>query len=135
MTTLQVARETIYQTFVTDWAATTAFTFANENFDPPVAASWVRVSVLHQTGNQETLGGVGNRRFLREGIISIQVFSPLNGGLRNQDALIQTARQIFEGRSLTGPIWCTDCNVFEVGPSDGYHQFNVETNFAYEETR
>lgn len=135
MTSLQTARETIYQTFATDWGVTSQFTFANENFEPPANAPWVRLAVLHQTGNQETLGDVGFRRFRREGIISIQVFMPLNDGLRDIDALVQMARQVFEGRTLTGPIWCTDANVSEAGPSDGWYQFNVDIDFAYEETK
>jgi len=136
MTSVQVARETIYQAFVTGWGATTQITFANESFTPPVDASWVRLAVLHQTGNQETLGEVGNRRFRREGIISLQIFTPEgNTGLRAMDALVGTASPIFEGRTLTGPIWCTDANAYEVGISDGYYQFNIDINFAYEETR
>jgi len=135
MTSTQTARETIYQTFVTDWANATPVTFANEDFSPPTDTPWVRLAVLHFTGNQETLGEVGNRRFRREGQISIQVFTPLNDGLRDIDALVQSARQIFEGRTLTGPIWCTDSAVQEIGPSDGWFQFNVDTDFAYEEVR
>ncbi len=135
MTTTQAAREVIYQTFTTAWGSTSAKTFANESFDPPTNAPWVRLAVLHLTGNQETLGETGNRRFRRAGIISIQVFVPEDSGLRGIDALIATARQVFEGKTLTSDIWCTDCNVYEVGVSDGWYQINVETDFAYEEVR
>lgn len=137
MTTTQVARETIYQTFANEIGLDldTRVTFANEDFNPPVGQSWTRLAMIHQTGNQETLQEVGFRRFLREGIISVQLFFPLNDGLRNTDALIATARAIFEGRTLAGPIWCTDANVFEIGPSDGWFQVNIDTNFAYEEVR
>lgn len=135
MTSTQTARETIYQAFVDGWGATPAYTFANEHFEPPADASWVRLTVLHQTASQETLGEVGFRRFRRQGIISLQIFVPINDGLRDIDALMQTARAIFEGRTLTGPIWCTDANAFEAGPSDGWYQFNIDIDFAYEETR
>lgn len=135
MTSQADARETIYQTFATDWASTSAYTFANEAFSPPVGQPWVRLTVQLQTGNQETLGDVGHRRFRREGLITMQVFVPLDTGLRAQDALVQQARNIFEGRTLTGPVWCIDADTYEIGPSDGWHQFNIDVAFAFEETR
>lgn len=136
MTTTQEARETIYQTFASEIGlASSRVTFANEDYAPPVGQSWVRLTVLHQTGNQETLQEVGLRRFRREGIISVQIFVPIDIGLRDADDLLAVARNIFEGRTLSGPIWCTDANASEIGPSDGWYQFNIDTNFAYEEVR
>ena len=137
MTTTLQARERIYQTFLDEIGLdpATRVTFANESFRPPVGQSWVRLTVLHQTGNQETLGGVGVRRFLRQGIIAVQLFFPLDTGMRDMDTLLATARSIFEGRVLPGPIWCTDANASEAGPVEGWYQFNIDTNFSYEEVR
>lgn len=136
MVTTQVARETVYQAFVDGIGLPVAqYTFANENFTPPPSLPWVRLSVQHQTGNQETLGAVGNRRFERAGQITMQIFVVKDDGLRDMDALIATCRGLFEGRTLTGPIRCTDADVQEIGNDGPWFQVNIDVNFAYEETR
>jgi hypothetical protein len=135
--TLNQARERIYQTFNTDWGSTSAFTFDNDEFDPPAAADWVRFSVRHFDSNQESLGGVGNRKFLREGRIFVQCFTPLDSGLAGADNLATVARNIFEGKTLgTENIRCTDAVVREIGPTDdGFYQLNVEIAFNYSEVK
>ena len=132
----QDAREALTQAWTTGWAGATPVVFANEELDPP-AAPWVRFSVLHQTGQQETLGGEGNRRFLRSGIVSIQVFVPSGqGGLRNSDALVHTARAIFEGKNFSlNTLRCTNASVREIGEAEGFYQTNIEIDFNYEETK
>ena len=47
MTTLNEARGAIYAAFVAGWGATSAYTFDNENFDPPTEAVWARTTVRH----------------------------------------------------------------------------------------
>lgn len=135
MTSMQTARETVYQRFEDIWGATTAYTFGNEQFSPPSDAFWVRLAVQHFTGNQESLGGAGNRKFSRAGQISIQLFSPLNSGMDTIDGYVHTLRAIFEGETLTGAIRCTDANAFEVGVSNGWFQVNIDIAFEYEEIK
>ena len=136
--TLNQATERIYQTFQTDWGTTSVFTFDNEEFDPPEAGvDWVRLAVRHFDSNQETLGGVGNRKFLREGRIFVQCFTALDKGRAAADNLATIARNIFEGKTLgTESIRCTDSVVREIGPiDDGFYQVNVEIAFNYDEVK
>jgi hypothetical protein len=136
--TLNEACERIYQTFVTDWASTSEYTFDNENFTPTGhATKFVRLSVRHDRGGQETLGGVGNRKFLRGGSVIIQCFAPLaEGGRKVAGTLATTAQNIFEAKTLSPEsIMFTDAVIREIGPDESFYQVNVEIFFSYEQTK
>lgn len=136
MTTLVDAREAIYQAFATAWGSTTPLAFDNEKFVPPDAAPWVRLAVRHQVSNQETLGGTGNRVFLREGLVFVQVFTPEDDGQRASDVLVQQARAVFEGVNLVANgVWFNDVVVREIGPTEGWNQVNAEAAFFYQEIK
>lgn len=142
MTELNEAREAIYSRFTTQWKAVggltdlTPFTFDNEAFTPPEAASWVRVAIRHLTAMQETLGSAGNRKFAHPGTLLIQVFTPTNSGMASSDTLCQKAREIFEGVSLSGTtVRFQSSTVREAGNDGKWNQMVVETLFEYDETR
>ena len=60
-------------------------------------ASWIRVNLMFTFGEQETLGGSGNRRFLKNGILSIQIFTPLGKGMQLSDYLSDQIIKFLEG--------------------------------------
>lgn len=139
MVTLVNARETLYQRFVTAWGATSAFTFDNEDFTPPVDTPWVRFSVRHVGSTLELIGGTGAGGFntyQRIGFALIQVFVPVNDGLREADTLAQAARAIFEGTTLSGnTIRFNNVVIREIGPDGAWYQINVEAAFQYDERK
>ena len=65
----------------------------------------------------------------------VQVFTPLDEGHTSSDTLVTAARAALEGLTLTPPVWLYSTDVQEVGPSDGWFQVNLTTDFAYEETK
>lgn len=133
MTTLNEVREAIYQRFTSNYTST-PFTFENESFDPPETA-WVRLSVrANVSGGQETLGGSGERRFRRRGIVAVQVFTPRDQGLREGDLLAQNIRTIFESQRFSG-IDTNDGIVRESSPQDDFFVHIVEVFFGYQETK
>jgi hypothetical protein len=136
MTTYAQAREAIYQEFFDAWGSTTVFTFDNEKFDPPKNDSWVRLSVRHQAADQETLGKVGNRRFMRSGLAIVQVYIPIDGGMAAGDSLIALVKTAFEGKRLTGStVRFFSTLAREIGSDGKWFQINVETPFDFEEIR
>ena len=137
MTTLSEAKEAIYLAFETAWTPTgVAFTFDNEEFDPPESVAWARLSVRHTASSQETLGKVGNRKFARLGSVFVQVFTPIDQGTAQADSLATTARETFEGVSLVGTtVRFQDVVVRETGPEGKWYQTLVEANFEYDEIR
>ncbi len=135
--TLTEATERIYQTFSDDWGSTSLFAFDNEKLVPPKPSDdWVRVTVRHAGGGQESLGDVGNRKFTRQGSVFVQCFVPLNEGRAGADLLVIAARNIFEGKTLLPEsIRFTGSDVREIGESEGYYQMNMEAFFNYTETK
>lgn len=135
MTTLAEAREAIYKTFIDAWDSIAPLTLDNEDFQPP-NGSWVRLSVRHTGGGQETLGRTGNRRFERSGTAFIQVFTLQDTGTAAADTLANLARSIFEGTSITNTtIRFNNVALTEIGPTGKWYQINVSAAFDYDETK
>ncbi len=137
MTSIAAARATVYQKYFDDATTITVaddLTFENEKYDPPVDTPWVRLSMRHFVARQESLGDVGARKFNRQGSVFVQVFVPQDGGLLDADTIAQEAREIFEGKTLSG-IRLFTAEIREVGLTDGYHLILVEIRFEYTETR
>lgn len=135
MTTLNEAREAIYQRFSDEWGGATAFTLENEGFEAPRDGSpWVRVSVRNTYSEQACLGPVGQRRFTRFASVFVQVFQRPDAGTKDADALATASRAIFEGHSFGG-LRCRAGTIKEVGVTDGWLGLLVEVPFDYEEIK
>lgn len=138
MTTLAEAKEAIYLAFTTAWGDETDFAFDNEDHKPPKNAPWVRLTVRHENGSQETLGAPGNRKFARNGRVFVQVFTPENSGTSRSDELLVLARNAFEGVTLAGTtVRFHGVTVREIGSTrqDKWFQALVDAPFEYDETR
>lgn len=136
MTTLNEARGAIYEAFVAGWGSTSLFTFDNESFDPPDDAAWARLTVRHAIRAQESLGGIGARKFESEGSAIVQCFAPLDSGASLADALAEVARSIFEGKTLLPEvIRFTSAEIQEIGPTDAWYQINCTASFSYTQTK
>jgi hypothetical protein len=61
-------QEALYGVWDAGWGSTTRYAFANE-FDPE-KERWVRLRVMTRPGAQETLGGPGNRKMERRGVVT-----------------------------------------------------------------
>lgn len=109
-TTINMARESVYQHFAAGWSIATAaqqlahgipiaaipYALGDEKFEPH-ASLWVRVTVRHQESRQETLGGPGRRKFERPATVFVQGFIPPGGDTRPLEVAMEAARQLFEG--------------------------------------
>ncbi len=136
MTTRGQAKQAIYLAFQTAWASETAFTFENENFDPPDESPWVRLSVQHTDAGQETLGSAGNRNFERIGSVLVQIYTLLNAGTERSDELVEKAVEIFEGKEFAGTtVRFKDVAGRESGPTGRWYLAIVEADFVYIEKK
>jgi len=134
VTTFAAAKESIYQQFVTDWGSASAYTFDNEKFDPPSDAPWVRVAVRHAASRQVCLGGVGNRKFDRDGLVLIQVFGRLDRGTKEVDDLVEKALAIYEGKTID-LIRFISTVPREIGPIDGWYMATLDAQFTWTEKK
>lgn len=137
---LATVRQLICAAFIAAWTpGAGTFCLANEAFDPPVGATWARVSVQHVDSLQESLGKVGTRRFNRKALLFVQLFAPLDSGLNDLDTKAQIVRTTFEGtriQSAGEDIRINAVDVAEIGPTDdGWYQMNVSAPVDYTEIR
>lgn len=141
MTTITEARNLVYQKFLDCWTGTplSQVTLENESnrldngTDP-----FVRFTLRHTTGGQETLGRVGNRRFERQAIAATQIFTPAassgsSGGMFTGDELAQEALDILEAMTFDG-IYTND-GVIREQDSDGKWKGHLVTVALFYEER
>lgn len=131
--TFTEAREAIYQR----WADNTPlanWTLANEKYTAPNDTPWARVTVNHENGEQDSLGRIGQRKFLRRGRVLIQLFDQVDNGLQDLDVLAVAARAIFEGTTFAG-ISFIGADIRESGQDGEWYQILVDAPFDYQETK
>lgn len=137
MTTIPEAEEALAQRFVDTWTPTGhEFTLENEKFSRPESEPWARFSVRINAATQDTLGGVGNRKFERSGSVFVQVFTPLDEGTNRSSQLVQTVVNGFEGTRIVGTtIRFNDVIPRKTGIDDKWFGQIVEATFDFDETK
>lgn len=95
----------------------------------------MRAFIQFNEGDQITLGGVGSRRFMRAGVVIVQVMTPFGDGFTLADVLGTVARNAFEGVSTPNGVWFRRTAVRSVGKTGGFQQTNVTANFEFTEQR
>jgi hypothetical protein len=135
MSTKAAARELMYARLVDNYS-TTAYTFANEAFTPPVDTSWIRFDVREESSFQQTLGIPTNRKFERGGSIYIDIFTPADKGTSESDVLVDELRTLFEGVTFSG-IRCYNVVARELGPSEdgAWFHTNVQVFYDYDQIK
>lgn len=130
------ARGIIYVALNTAWtgATTAPLTLENEKFDPPADAAWGRGVVRHFNREQESLGGIGNRKFESTGQCVVQCFGPLNDGTSPADALAVIVIDALEGKTISG-VRFFGATPREIGVTEDWFQINVEADFTYTTTK
>jgi len=136
--TANQAREILYARMLAAWApptSTPAVVFGNEGFDSTGVAEYARMIVRHTDGGQETLGGPGLRKFLRRGLVLVQLYVAADRGLQRMDALQQSLLDdVFEAQTLS-QVYLHDGVYRELGPEDGYERGTVTVQFFYEDQK
>jgi hypothetical protein len=136
--TFTEARDDILTLFKTAWD-TTGYTVVYDDLPgdiPDTSTPWARVTVRHQTGRQQTLvNDVGQRKFLREGVIIIQIFIPSGEGLSLIDSLAKIVADAFEGKSTTSGVWFRNVRLNEIGADGNWFNANVLIDFEYNELK
>lgn len=103
---------------------------------PKTELPWARVSMRHNRGEQDTLAGpMGNRLFIRDGSVIVQVFTPLGEGLTRAYSLGKVAADAFEGKATPKGVWFRSVRLREIGPDGNWFQVNVTADFEYNEAK
>lgn len=105
----------------------------------PTDKFWARISLQTAMEQQSTLradvGSVQKRRYTSNGLIFVQIFSPVNRvenyALATKLAsLIKTA---FRGKQTDGCIWFTNVRVQELPKEEAWFRLNVVSEYQYDE--
>jgi len=140
-----VARDEILGRFKTQWDADTPavngtviptifYEGINTLGDQPHDAAWAQIFIRHNDAFQRTLGPAGSRRFTKLGIVTVQIFVPLETGvgLTLMEALAKIAEDAFEGKTTINNIWFRNVRIIEVGVEGPWYQANVLADFEYD---
>ena len=146
MTTVAQARLEINELFRDAWIAngtssSIPLVFENAQGSTPPSGTdangrakpWARVSIRHFTGEAETLGPVGLKRFLYTGMVTVEIYTAIGDGWQVGDALCQVARAIFRGNSTASGVWFTEVGSLEIGRDTDWYRQDVTARFSYED--
>lgn len=141
ITTIEQARDEIHALFHAAWDATQKTVIYDDikgeipktNDPAGNPDAWARITVQHATSNQATLANhLGKRRFTRNGLVTVQIFTPLGTGLLVADQLYQIALDTFQGKVTPGNIWFRNARLQEIGAEGEWFQGNVSADFEYD---
>ena len=96
---------------------------------------WAQVVVRHAAGQQDTLGGIGNRSFLRLGVVIVTINTPSGSGLSTAYALAKVVADAYEGVSSPNGVWFRNVRINELGRDGTFFQTNVLIDFEYTEIK
>jgi len=128
-------RNALTSKFLTEYDGDFPIAVDNQIFKVPnPATKYARITVKFNTGNQHTLGRKGNRKFVKLGILFVQIFSPINTGTDENDTLANSTIELYDGEKL-GTLWLYNGRI-ETKRSDGlFYQQNVVVEFEFEDIR
>lgn len=130
------ARNTIVSRYLVQYNG--QFPIATDNIKfttPNPSEKWVRVHVKFTEGNQSSLGKTGNRKFLKSGILFIQIFTPINTSTDENDTLANESLNLFDGERLE-QLWLYNGRIETIGSgSKEFYQQNVVVEFKFEDIR
>ena len=96
---------------------------------------WAQVVVRHAAGQQDTLGGVGNRSFLRLGVVIVTINTPSGSGLSTAYALAKVVADAYENVSSPNGVWFRNVRINELGRDGAFYRTNVLIDFEYSEMK
>jgi hypothetical protein len=141
--TVEEAVDAIYKRFTDEWETlATPPLLLYDDFGqdiPNTDTPWARIQIRHNGGEQSTLQERGQREFERLGIITVQIFTPLNDGRKAVDLYAQTAMRAFERQAATkiggtsvDEVWFRNTQTNEIGRNEGWYQTNITSQFEYD---
>ena len=134
--TYQQARDEITSLIHTPWAQahpTYVMLFDDRpGAKPDGNTPWARLTIRHNDGQNAALG---NKLFGRQGLVTVQIFTPQGEGLLTADILAKLVSDALEGKSTVGGVWFRNVRMREVGGDGSFYQVNVIAEFDYNEVK
>lgn len=136
------ARDDILGHFKSKWdlvpAPVPLAIYDNSVLPPPdTTKEWIRVNLIFGNLSQQTMQIVGNRRFNRVGILTIQLFTLFAraGQGDRADVLVQACIDALEGHETPGGVEFTTLTDSDIGKSGAWWQTNITARFVYQQVK
>ena len=114
----------------TEWADRTPVSYPNVPFEPPKSDSpWIRLTILDSPSFQASMGAEQNI-YRHPGIITVNIFTPLNRGDKQALVLADAVSAIFRSwRDPVTRIRFKDPDLARIGPDDKWYHVAVSVPF------
>lgn len=122
ITDMSQADKEMAELFRVPWEVTKGYICEWPNhkaLDPAEDDIWARWNVDYVTGGQVTMAGPGQRKFRKGGLIYVNVYSPLGGGLTQARDASQVALFAYEGQRTPGDVWFRNVRIESEGHGRG----------------
>ncbi len=120
-------RQYIEARMASNWSESASVQYENTPFQAPAHDPWVRLTIVHEEGITQGIGG--STIFVRDpGLIALQVFVPLGDGTKTAKDLVDAFIAIFE-HSRFNSITTYSASVGPGRPTDGWYMTNVTIPF------
>lgn len=150
--TIAQARDSILALFRTGWIASAETVdvpvfwpdkktgtkgVASSNVEtPPSDEPWARVTLQNVVSGQSSLADNTNKKiFTRNGVLTVQIFTPYGTGLTKSYILTKVVQDTFEGKATSNGVWFRNVRANEIGQNGEWHQTNVLVEFEYDEVK
>jgi len=137
--TIAQARDEMFTLVRTAWVANSGgvplrFWDTKDVIPGPSNSSWADLRAQWTIGNQNGFG-LSLRKYTREGILTLRVFTPFGDGLTENDSLTQVALNALEGVDTANGVWFRRVRVNHIGQDGEWFQTNILADFFYEEVK
>jgi len=102
--------------------------YENVPFDLNRAAEFVRLSIVKGDSDQASMGGTSGNFFKQDGVIFVQVFTPLGLGTSPANTLAESISGIWRNQQFNN-IVCGAPDINHIGEVEGWFQINVACDF------
>ena len=93
---------------------------------------WAYATLLPGNSRLAGLGGdPSSQRWRVVGVLVVQVFTPLQGGVVEAEQLAAEVAKEFQGRTVDNVIF-RDVSLLRVGPSGAWFQHNISTSYQFD---
>jgi len=116
--------------FYNNWGAATPVKYDNVDFTPPAGGAFVELQV--HNGDALAVSTGADITYRSPGIISINIYLPLNTGSNTGKEYADTIAAIFRGQQFSG-ISCQAASITRLGELDGKFVYNVSIPFFRDE--
>lgn len=128
------ARNEIMKRYLNEFTGQFPIALDNKKLEKPDGVKWVRLNIQFNDGNQDSLGQPTNRKFVKQGLIFVQVFTPANKGTNENDDLCKDSLELLDGVRLNN-LWMYNGRISTIGSDGEFYQQNVVVEFEFENIR